>query len=83
MMMLAHEDDPDPATRPSPIFEDRREEIIAQMIAGLTRDPRSLRASAASGLAHAAINAGIALGALSATFLLGRGARDRSHIADQ
>ena len=27
MMVLAHEDDPDPAMRPPPIFEDRREEI--------------------------------------------------------
>jgi uncharacterized protein len=37
MMMLAHEDDPDPAMRPPPILEDSREEIVAQMIAGLTR----------------------------------------------
>jgi uncharacterized protein len=37
MMMLAHEDDPDPDMRPPPIEGDKREQLIAEMIAGLTR----------------------------------------------
>jgi uncharacterized protein len=37
MMMLAHEDDPDPAMRPPPIGDEKREEILLEMIAGLTR----------------------------------------------
>lgn len=37
VMMLAHEDDPDPQMRPPPITDDKREEIITHMIAGLTR----------------------------------------------
>lgn len=37
MMMLAHEDDPDPQMRPPSISDDKREEVITHMIAGLTR----------------------------------------------
>lgn len=37
MMMLAHEDDPDADMRPPPIEGDKREQLIAEMIAGLTR----------------------------------------------
>ena len=40
MMMLAHEHDPDPELRPPPIEGDKREELIAAMIAGLTRTYR-------------------------------------------
>ena len=37
MMMLAHEDDPDPDMRPPPIEADKRQQLIAEMVAGLTR----------------------------------------------
>ncbi|WP_028998441.1 UPF0149 family protein [Azohydromonas australica] len=37
MMMLVHEHDPDPGMRPPPIDADRRQEVIATMIAGATR----------------------------------------------
>lgn len=37
IMMLAHENDPDPSMRPRAIPRERREEIIATMIAGLTQ----------------------------------------------
>ena len=35
MMMLAHEHDPDPALRPSPIADERRDEILSAMAGGL------------------------------------------------
>ena len=37
MMMLAHEHDPDPEMRPPPMDTEKRQEVIATMIAGLTR----------------------------------------------
>jgi uncharacterized protein len=37
MMMLVHEHDPDPGMRPPPIDADRRQEVIATMIAGATQ----------------------------------------------
>ena len=37
MMMLAHEDDPDPAMRPPSIDDQKREDVLLEMIAGLTR----------------------------------------------
>jgi uncharacterized protein len=36
MMMLAHEDDPDPEMRPPPMDTEKRKEVVASMIAGLT-----------------------------------------------
>lgn len=36
MMALVHEHDPDPELRPAPITDDRREEVIASMVAGAT-----------------------------------------------
>jgi uncharacterized protein len=36
IMLLAHEDDSDPSMRPPPMDHEKRQEIIAMMIAGLT-----------------------------------------------
>jgi uncharacterized protein len=36
IMMLAHEDDPDPSMRPPPMDHEKRQEVITMMIAGLT-----------------------------------------------
>jgi uncharacterized protein len=36
MMMLAHEEDPDPEMRPPPMDNEKRKEVVASMIAGLT-----------------------------------------------
>lgn len=36
IMLLAHENDPDPALRPPPVAADKREELIDMMIASLT-----------------------------------------------
>jgi uncharacterized protein len=36
-MLLAHEHDPDPALRPSPVSPEQREELLQMMIAGLTK----------------------------------------------
>jgi len=44
MMMLAHENDPDPEMRPPPITDDKREQIVAEMIAGLVRIRRHFEA---------------------------------------
>lgn len=40
MMMLAHEHDPDPEMRPPPMDEEKRQELLAPMIGGLTRTYR-------------------------------------------
>ncbi len=40
MMMLAHEHDPDPEMRPPTMDNDKRQELLAVMIAGLTRTYR-------------------------------------------
>jgi uncharacterized protein len=37
IMLLAHEHDPDPAMRPKPVAPDKREELLAMMIAALTK----------------------------------------------
>jgi len=37
IMMLANEDDPDPSMRPPPMDGEKRQEVIAEMIAGVTR----------------------------------------------
>jgi uncharacterized protein len=36
IMLLAHENDPDPAMRPPPVAEEKRETLIQMMIASLT-----------------------------------------------
>jgi uncharacterized protein len=40
MMMFAHEHDPDPEMRPPPMDNEKRQELLAAMIAGLTRTYR-------------------------------------------
>jgi uncharacterized protein len=35
-MLLAHENDPDPAMRPPPVAPEKREELLQMMIASLT-----------------------------------------------
>jgi uncharacterized protein len=37
IMLLAHENDPDPALRPKPVAPEKREELLQLMIAGLTK----------------------------------------------
>jgi uncharacterized protein len=37
IMMLAHENDPDPEMRPPPVPSEKRDELLQEMIAGLTR----------------------------------------------
>jgi uncharacterized protein len=44
MMMLCHEHDGDPETRPEPIRPERKEDVIAHMAAGLVAAYRYFRA---------------------------------------
>jgi uncharacterized protein len=53
MMLLSHENDPDPTMRPPPVPPEKREDILLEMIAGLTKIYRHfepLRRSRPSGL---------------------------------
>jgi len=53
MMLLSHENDPDPAMRPPTVPPEKREDILLEMIAGLTKIYRHfepLRSSRPSGL---------------------------------
>ncbi|MEO9149920.1 MAG: UPF0149 family protein [Burkholderiaceae bacterium] len=52
IMMLAHENDPDPEMRPNPILPEKRDDLLQEMIAGLTRIYRYFEPHRRSG-AHA------------------------------
>lgn len=48
MMILSHEDDPNPALRPAPLTAEQREEVLQLMTAGLVRVYRYFRGRAAA-----------------------------------
>jgi len=49
MMMLCHEHDEDPETRPEPISAEKREEVIVHMAAGLLQAYRYFRSHPQAG----------------------------------